>query len=176
MPDTPPPPPPPTKAKPRRIVGLSLGSTVKGGNGPAFGVGNTRMGKTEKTAAKPDEAKPLPKTKEKPPPQRVNRVATRVPTAECKLKRPLPKGPQLEPPYPKEYEAQELEARVVLELRISVDGRVKSAKVVKPSRYTKFNENAVATAKKQRFTPATCGGKPQELVISYAYKFEMPDS
>ncbi|MCB9651731.1 MAG: energy transducer TonB [Deltaproteobacteria bacterium] len=174
-PKEPPPPPPPDAPKPRRIVGLSLESTVQGGDGPAFGVGNTRMGETSRQAADPTEAKPLPKVAapDKPPP-RVNRVATRVPTEECKLKPPLPKGPRLEPAYPKDYEAQELASQVVLEVRIGADGQVMSARIVKDSPYPKFNENALSTIKKQRFTPATCDGEAREYVISYTYTFELP--
>ena len=175
-PKDPPPPPPPDAPKPRRIVGLSLESTVQGGSGPAFATGNTRMGETERTAASPAEATPLPKTtaRDEPPP-RVNRAATRVPTAECKLKEPLPRGPRLEPVYPREYEAQELEAQVLLELRIGTDGQVKEARVVRAAAYPKFNDNALATVKKQRFTPATCDGEAREFVISYKYTFKLPD-
>jgi protein TonB len=176
VPKDPPPPPPPDAPKPRRIVGLSLESTVQGGEGPAFGVGNTRMGSTARTAENPTEAKPLPKvTPQEAPPPRTNRVATRVPTAECKLQPPLPRGPRLEPAYPKDYEAQELAAQVVLEVRIGADGQVMSAQVVRASQYPKFNDNALATVKKQRFTPATCDGEAREFVISYTYTFKLPD-
>lgn len=178
--DPPPPPPPADKPPPRRIVGLSLGSTVKGGSGPSFSVGNTRMGQTAKTAADPNAAKTLPKTAAPPPktPPKVNRVATRVPTEECKLQQPRAKGPTLEPAYPKEYEAQELEAKVVLELRIGKDGRVMSAKVVKPSKYVKFNDNALKIVKRQRFTAASCKGRPgteRELTIPWTYTYVLPE-
>lgn len=180
VPKEPPPPPPPSdKPPPRRIVGLSLESTVQGGSGPSFGVGNTRMGQTAKTAASPTEAKPLPKTTAPPPPPpKTNRTATRVPTDDCKLQQPLPSGPTLEPNYPKEYEAQELEAKVVLELRIGKDGRVLDAKVIKPSQYVKFNDNALNIVKRQRFTPASCKGREgseRELTIPWTYTFVLPE-
>jgi len=49
-----PPPKEPDKKPPARIVGLSFESTVGEGNGegPAFALGNTRMGETDKFAAK----------------------------------------------------------------------------------------------------------------------------
>ena len=47
---------------PRRIVGLSLESTVVGGSGPSFAVGNTRMGKTADKAEDPEQVE-TPKKK-----------------------------------------------------------------------------------------------------------------
>lgn len=176
VPDTPP--PPPNKPPPRRIVGLSLESTVQGGNGPAFATGNTRMGSTERKAAKPSDVKPLAKTKAPPPSTKVNRRATRVPTEECKLLPPLPSGPRLEPPYPKAYEAQGVETRVVVELLVGKNGKVKRARVAKSAGYAEFDQAALGTAKKQSFTPARCKGKEgteRELTITLTYTFDLPD-
>lgn len=172
--DLPPPPPPSDKPPPRRLVGLSLGSTVKGGSGPSFALGNTRMGRTAKTAADAKDVKPLPKTAA---PKRVNRAATHVPTDGRKLVQPEVKGPKLEPAYPKAYEAQGLAGKVVLELRIGKDGRVMRAKVIKPSPHPEFNESALRTAKRQRFTAAYYKGQPdsaREFTISWTVYFEVP--
>ena len=74
------------KAQPARVVGLSFESTVGEGTGegegPAFAVGNTRMGETAKTAA---PAKDVPKQTINKGPTTVkpvaNAVATRIPVA-----------------------------------------------------------------------------------------------
>ncbi len=169
------PPPPSDKPPPRRLVGLSLGSTVKGGSGPSFALGNTRMGRTAKTAADAKDVKTLPKTAA---PKRVNRVATHVPTDGRKLVQPEVKGPKLEPAYPKAYEAQGLSGKVVLELRIGKDGRVLRAKVIKPSPHPEFNDSALRTAKRQRFTAAHYKGQPssaREFTISWTVFFEVPE-
>ena len=59
------PPKEPDKKPPPRIVGLSFESTVGEGNGegPAFAVGNTRLGETDKIAAKKEDV-----PKERPAP------------------------------------------------------------------------------------------------------------
>lgn len=166
-------PPPPTKPPPRRIVGLSMESTVNGGGGPAFAVGNTRMGETERVAEKPDEAKPLPKTTKPPPPAKTNRRAARVPTAgPGKIVPPKPLD-KVKPAYPEIYRAQNLEAKVIVQVTVGVDGRPKNARVIKPSQYEKFNEIALEAAKKWRFEPATRNGKPVELTIPLPFTFRI---
>ncbi len=173
--DAPPPPPPSDKPPPRRIVGLSLESTVGGGDGPAFAVGNTRMGATEKTAAEKTEVKELPKTNAPPPPPaKVNRRATRVPVANVKFVAPKYKK-RVEPNYPEEYRAQNLEGIVTVQVTVREDGRTADVKILKPSPYPKFNDAALAAAKATLFEPATRGGKPVKHTLSFSYRFTFSD-
>jgi protein TonB len=166
--------PPPKKKKARRIVGLNMSSTAKGGSGPAFAVGNTRMGRTAERAENPDDAQPLPKGRA---PRRKNRRATRLPIGAGgpKLTKPKYAGPRLEPEYPDDYRAQNLEAKITLEVTIGADGRVKKARVVKGSPYEKFEAAALATARRQRWVPAQRGGEPVRYTITYAYFFKLKD-
>lgn len=172
------PPEAPQKEKsppPRRIIGLNLESTVEGGSGPSFAVGNTRMGRTEKIAEDPDAAKPLPKGE---PTQRgQNQSATRIPAATSGgkgvtkpevLSRP-------EPEYPPMYEAQGLEADVKIRVRLDEAGRVVEASVVNPSPHEEFNANALANARKTRFSPATKDGKPIPWTLVYTVRFYLPE-
>jgi protein TonB len=179
---TPPPPPdpidtddpPPPDPKPqRRIVGLNLESTVAGNGGPSFAVGNTRMGRTERVAENPDEAKPLERPKEPPPP---NAVATRVPTAaKSVLVRPKPIGGMSEPSYPDLYQAQGLEADVGVRVRIDASGAVVEVEIVSPSQHPEFNESARRTAMAQRFSPATRDGAAIDFTITFTYRFRLVD-
>lgn len=169
--DVPPEPPPPQKKKPRRIVGLSLGSTTKGGGGPSFAVGNTRMGQTDTKAKKPEEIKKLT------PKAIKNRKATRVPIGlgGNGLSQPKYAGARLEPDYPDIYRAQNLEAKVTIEVTISPKGRVISARIVAGSPHPKFNKNALATARKQKWVPAKNNGTPIKFSITYSYFFTLKD-
>ncbi len=173
--DLPPEPtPPPKQDPPRRIVGLSLESTTEGAGGPSFGVGNTRMGKTERIAEDPTEAKPLEKPAQKILP--VNRAATRIPTASRSvLVKPKPIGGMREAPFPDLYKAQGLEADVTVRVRIDREGRVSEAEVVSAAAQPEFNRVATATARAQRFEPATRDGQAIEFTITFTYRFRLVD-
>ncbi len=180
---TAPPPPDPTDAPPeppkdppkkvRRIVGLNLESTAAGGDGPSFGVGNTRMGRSAETAEDPSAAKPIPKGS--PPP--AQRKATRAPVASGgpSIVKPKFAGPRLEPKYPDDYRAQGLEATVTVEIVIGADGRVKRSRIVSGSKHEKFQEAALLVAKKQRWVPAKRDGEPVEFTITIPYRFTLKD-
>lgn len=173
--DVPPEPPPPTdKPPPRRIVGLSLESTVGGGDGPAFAVGNTRMGTTERTAEDTKEVKSLPKTQAPPPPAKVNRAATRIPVADEKLVPPKYKK-RVEPKYPEAYRAQNLEGTVTVQLTVLEDGTTAEVKILKGSPYPEFNDAALAAARATTFEPATRGGKAVRHTLSFSYTFRFTD-
>lgn len=176
IPKEPPPPAPEPKKAPRRIVGLNLESTVEGGSGPGFAVGNTRMGKTAEKAEDPTEAKPLPKPQKKEIPPPANRAATRIPTKrEVKLVKPKPIGGMKTPPFPELYKAQGLEADVTVRVRIDATGKVTEVEIVAPSKHPEFNENAKKTARAQRFSPATRDGEPIEYTITFTYRFRLVD-
>ncbi|MBK6689042.1 MAG: energy transducer TonB [Deltaproteobacteria bacterium] len=174
-----PPPPEPPKAPPRRIVGLSLESTVGGGEGggPSFAVGNTRMGNTEKVAADAKQVTELPKDPTPPPPPPPNRVASRVPskgTDGPALVKPKRKSP-VKPGYPETLKAQGLEADVTVEVVLDTRGKVKTARVIAPSPYPEFNEAALASAKTEEFSPAERDGQPIEFTLTFTVRFRLTD-
>ena len=171
--DLPPEPPKePPKKQPRRIVGLSLESTVNG-KGPGFAVGNTRMGRTEDKAEDAKTVKKLDKIAPQPPP---NREATRIPgIGRGKIAAPAPRGGRIRPQYPKLLRAQNVEGNVTVEVRINKKGAVTSVRIIEGSRFEEFEQSALAAAKQQRWTPATQGGKPIAYTLTYTYRFRITD-
>ena len=181
-----PPPPPPDpvnqpekpQKKPRkirRVVGLSLGSTVKGGSGPSFAVGNTRMGVTKTEAQEAETIKKLPKTKEKIP--KANRSATRLPIGlgGPALTKPIQVRPVLEPQYPSEFRAQGLTVTIVISTTINSAGKATELKVIRGSKYPAFVEAALKTARRQRWKPAKRANKPIAYTITQTYTFRVKD-
>ena len=163
-------PPEPTKAPPRKIVGLDFSSTVSGGDGPGFATGNTRMGQTSGKAAKPKDVAPSNQL----PQEKVNRQAQFIPTSKAKLVKPKIKN-RIKPKYPPLYNEQQLIALVVIEVNVSKDGKVTSAKLLKKSKYDLFNQEALKAARNQKFAPATKDGVPIPFRIQLPYRFEPPD-
>src|SRR5206468_852910 len=128
--EAPPPPPkvapPPKIAPPPRVVGLSLESTVEGGGGPSFAVGNTRTGDTEKKAVAPSEVPPVPGPATRgpvapPPESKGNQVASRIPVAGVRYELPKRKH-ERKPPYPETPKSQGLEGDVTVLVKIDAEG------------------------------------------------------
>ncbi len=168
-------PPPPTAAEPPkapkkvpRIVGISMGSTVQGGSGPAFAIGNSRYGVTEKTAQKAVNEAPT----EEGPKKMVkrNRVASRIPVAGVKMERPKRKK-VIRPAYPEQYRSQGIEGKVTVELSIDSKGKVKKVRLVAPSQYQAFNDSAKKTAFLEDFEPALRDGEPVKYTLVFTYRF-----
>jgi periplasmic protein TonB len=166
------------RAKPVRVVGLSLDSTGAEGNGPAFAVGNTRMGDTDRKAVAPEAV--APPSAEAPPvaapsgPAATNQIATRIPVAGVKYVLPGRKHPR-KPPYPPTLKSQGLEADVMVMVNVGATGKVLSARVIKASPYPEFNEAARKAALDEEFEPATRDGVPIAYPLSYTYRFRLED-
>jgi periplasmic protein TonB len=159
----------PPKKPPVRVVGLSLESTTAGGNGPAFAVGDTRVGQTADRAASPhageagaagDVAVPR------------NRAATRIPAEGVKYTSPKMKR-KIEPIYPEMLKAQGLEADVTVLVSIGAGGEVIDVEIVKGSPYPEFNQAARATALKQEFEPELRDGVAIPSTLSWVYRFRL---
>ncbi|MEM6862756.1 MAG: TonB family protein, partial [Myxococcota bacterium] len=165
--------PPKEAPKPQRIVGLNLESTVSSGEGASFATGNTRMGVTRKAADAPG----VEKLRNNEPTQAgENRAATRIPAVSGDgegIERPRFEGGRLKPPYPDIYRSQALEANVTVAVRIGADGRVERVDIARGSPYPEFEEAAVGTAKKQRFTPAKKDGRAIPWTLTYTYRFRL---
>jgi protein TonB len=173
----PPPAAPPPKAKvaPVRVVGLSLESTGEGGDGPAFAVGDTRMGETDKTAVAPKESAPPPPAAAAPGPARSNQAASHLPVAGIKYEKPKPRKTP-EPEYPAELKSQGLEADVMVLASIDVDGKVTSVKVIKGSPYPAFDEAARVAVLTYEYEPATRDGVATTYQLSFTVRFRLKDN
>jgi periplasmic protein TonB len=160
--------PPPAKAPAapvRRTVGVSMESTVEGGQGPAFAVGASRMGETGDRAA-------LPRAPAEEVP--VNRVSTRFADADAPVVPPKRLDP-VAPEYPPLLREQGIEADVVVVVSIGVDGRVLDVKVATPAPQPSFNEAAIAAARRERFAPATRAGEAVPYTQRYTIRFRLND-
>ena len=167
------------KAPPARVVGLSFESTVGEGagegEGPAFAVGNTRMGETDKTAAL---AKDVPKqtinkgpTTVKPTP---NAVATRIPVAGVVFAQAKRKK-EVKPEFPPTLKTQGIEGDVPVIVWIDETGKVTAVKILKESPYPEFNEAAKKAAMADEFEPATRNGVPTATTLKYNVSFRLVD-
>jgi TonB family protein len=86
---------------------------------------------------------------------------------------PQPVATNAAPPYPEEARAAGLQGKVTLRLRIGVDGRVESLKVVVSSGTPSLDESALATVKQWRFEPARRLGRPVAMDVKTSVKFEI---
>jgi TonB family protein len=161
------------------VVGISLESTVEGGAGPSFAVGNTRMGRTGDRAEDPagvgklaPGAAGLPGAGSGPAPIGPNRISALVPSAGAVVVKPE-RLAAVEPRYPALLRAQGVEGSVGMMIRISAAGRVEEARVVKSSGYAEFDEAAREAALGERFSPATRDGEPIEYALKYTYRFRI---
>jgi TonB family protein len=165
-----------TEAPRRRVVGINFESTVTGGDGPAFAVGNTRMGTTGKVAEAAKDVAPIAGRTYRPGPKQPtgNRVSTVIPTAGVTLTKPKRLASE-EPQYPKLLKAQGIEGNVAVLIQISETGTVTSVKVVKGSGYPEFDKAAKAAALKARFSPAKRNGAPISYTLKYTYRFRVKE-
>ena len=158
------PPEPPKKI--RRIIGLSMESTVSGSGGPAFAVGNTQMGTTDKTAIDPNAI-------EKLDPSLRNKKATQLPIGGRLVK---PKRiAEVKPIYPDLLRTQGIEADVVVVVSIAPSGKVTAVKIAKASKYPEFNQEARRAAFKETFVPAKKDGVPTAYTLQYTYRFRLDE-
>jgi protein TonB len=150
-------PPQPEKPSPP-VVGLEKASTSSDGDGPAFAVGNTRMGTTETTAKDPNAVHELSKA---PAPTPVV-----VPPRRQRM---------VEPDYPAAYRDLGFEGEVILKVTIDVKGSPVSVEIVRPSPHAEFNRAAREAALSERFSPAMRDGQPIEFALTRKYTFKLTD-
>ena len=169
----------PQKKPPPRIVGLSFESTVGEGDGegPAFAVGNTRLGETDKVAAKKEDVpkeRPLPvHGTEKP--TVANQAATRIPSKGVTFTEAKYRGEVRKPPYPPTLKAQGVESDVEVLVFIDATGKVTMVKLLHESPYPEFNEAARKAALAQEWEPASRNGEPMASTKKYSYRFRLTD-
>jgi periplasmic protein TonB len=147
---TPPPTADPPKEPPRRIVGIDMESTTVGGDGPAFAVGNTRMGETSRVAQDPTAVEALAPTFT--PPRRTRPV---------------------EPKYPPQLRAAGVEGDVGLHVEIDADGHVLHVSVSTPSDHDEFDRAAEAAAAASTYEPAKVNGVAVAHAIDFTVRFRL---
>jgi periplasmic protein TonB len=159
---------PPTT--PRRVVGLSLESTVTAGSGPAFAIGNTRTGETGDKAAEPADVRPMGGSPAAA--KGSNAAADFVPTGDAAVVKPRRLAePRLD--YPAALKAQGIEGDVAVLIRIGADGAVGDVRIVKSSGVQELDAAARAAAQRERFSPATRDGEAIEYTLKYTYRFRI---
>jgi TonB family protein len=173
------PPKEPDKKPPPRIVGLNFESTVGegSGDGPSFAVGNTRLGETDKIAAKKED---VPKERPAPvagteKPTVANQAATRIPSKGVTFGEAKYRGNAVKPDYPPTLKAQGVEADVEVLVFIDAAGKVTMVKILHESPYPEFNEAARKAALAQEWEPATRNGEPMPSTKKYSYRFRLTD-
>jgi periplasmic protein TonB len=162
---------------PRRIVGLSLESTVEG-SGPSFATGTSRLGQTDTRAIDPNQAKRAPASGSAPAaapqPGSTQRAASHIPTRDTEFEKPKRLKPN-RPEFPAALKAQGIEGDVTVRVDIAESGVVTSVTIVRSSGYPAFDEAAKRAATSERFAPAVRDGKPVPFSLSYSYRFRIED-
>jgi protein TonB len=162
---------------PRRIVGLSLESTVEG-SGPSFATGTSRAGRTDTRAVDPTQARRAPVAEPAastaPQPGSGQRVASHIPTRDAQFEKPKRLRPN-RPEFPPALKAQGIEGDVTVRVDIAANGAVTSVTIVQSSGYPAFDEAARRAATSERFAPAIRDGNPVPFSLSYSYRFRIQD-
>jgi periplasmic protein TonB len=162
---------------PKRIVGLSLESTVEG-KGPAFATGTSRLGQTDTRATDPTQAQrapaPAPGSASAPQPGSAQRAAAHIPTRDTQFEKPKRLKPN-RPEFPAALKAQGVEGDVTVRVDIAASGAVTSVTIVQSSGYPAFDDAAKRAAASERFAPAIRDGKPVPFSLSYSYRFRIED-
>jgi len=156
-------PPPPNEAPPKDakvdapvMVGLTKSSTTEAGDFAAP-VGNTLYGAAPQVAPSPDDVHAY-KAPRYVPPGQVTHLPERL--------------AEVRPRYPEEALRLELEAEVVLLLRVDATGQVTSVKVVRGAGHG-FDQAAIEAARQLRFKPGSVGGEAVATDVSYTYTFRL---
>lgn len=86
---------------------------------------------------------------------------------------PQPVATNMAPPYPEEARAAGLQGKVTLRLRIGVDGRVESLKILTSSGTPSLDESARTAVKQWRFEPARRLGRPVAMDVKTSVSFQI---
>lgn len=157
----------PPKPRPRLIAGLSMSSTVKGGAGPSFGVGNTAMGTPDQVAAgRVSPVKGHPNIRQDQGP------AGPVTAPHRAVRRPAKLLRKAMPEYPRAARQQGIEGNIVLSLVIDDQGRVVKVRVIKGLGHG-LDEAAVSAVRKTRWSPATLDGHPVRTTRRFNVRFTL---
>lgn len=171
---------PAPSARKRAVVGITMESTVTGGSGPAYAVGNTRMGSTAAVQSS-QKIEKLTKSRQrsgsggsgsKEVAAPVNKAATFIPTVSSNFTRPK-RLSSVELPYPPELRQKGIEGNVMVLIVINEQGEVQKVRILKSSGYEAFDQAALNAAKKELYSPAKRDGKAVEYNLKYTYRFRI---
>lgn len=81
----------------------------------------------------------------------------------------------LRPIYPPALRAQRLEGNVTVRVRIDAIGQVVDARIVAAAPADTFEAAALASARQERFRPATRDGRPAPYTLTFTYRFRIED-
>ncbi|MBN2715866.1 MAG: energy transducer TonB, partial [Deltaproteobacteria bacterium] len=162
----------------RAMVGITMSSTVTGGSGPAYAVGNTRMGTTAQVQSA-EKIEVLGKGRvsgaggeSEPQAPAINRPATFIPTVSSNFSRPK-RLSEVALPYPQELKSKGIEGNVMVLIVIDEKGVVQKVRILKSSGYREFDEAALKAAREEVYSPAVKDGKAVEYNLKYTYRFRM---
>jgi periplasmic protein TonB len=160
----------------RAVVGIEMSSTVKGGAGPSYAVGNTRMGATAASQSFEKIEKLTKGTQSGKGGGDVaatsNRTATFIPTVSSNFTRPK-RLQSVDLPYPPSLKSKGIEGNVVVLIVIDEQGTVQKVRILKSSGYREFDEAAMKAAQKELYSPAQRDGQAVEYNLKYTYRFRM---
>jgi protein TonB len=77
------------------------------------------------------------------------------------------------PHYPRMARRRNYQGTVVLDVRVTLDGRVARVRIAKSSGYSVLDKSAVKSVKGWHFTPAMQGGKPFEMWVRVPVRYEL---
>jgi protein TonB len=151
----------------KEVFGVDVATVAGGasGGGMRVRVGNTLMKTPEKEFTPAAEVKPY---RPAPPPPR----PAPVPAFKLTERPVLVNGVKV--PYPEEARRQEIEGKVLLQLEIDEQGRVRFVKILSGPGFG-LNEAAAEAARSFEFRPGTIGGRPVATWITFTYTFVLED-
>ncbi len=154
-----PPPKPQPEKKPveaaRKVFGVSRNAITSDEPGPGVDV---KQGNTVATA--PDEKKLNDS----------DATSLPIPTDEYLVSKMPSVAAEVRIPYPPEAREKKIEGKVVMELLIDAEGKVRSATVLSGPGFG-LNEAALEAIYRFKFKPAEVDGKPVAVKIPYTYNF-----
>lgn len=150
------------------VVGLTMSSTVRGGRGPKFGVGNTLMGTVERKARTPQAGSLVYNTQDRDEAGDTSilySTGSKERTEAKLLTKTVPN-------YPYRARSEGIEGVIVLALTINPKGRVEAVRLIKGLGHG-LDESALTAARKTIWKPATIGGQPVRTVRRYNVRFTL---
>ena len=78
------------------------------------------------------------------------------------------------PAYPEHARKKSIQGTVWLQVKVSAEGKVKNARVMKNStKSSELEDAALAAVKKWEFKPATKNDKPVEVTVTIPFQFKL---
>lgn len=157
--------PPPVDAAPEPQLGISAGSTVEGGDGPAFQTGDSLAG--------PTGGDGLARELLGREPERDERPEHLVMTGDTVDTQPVPFPSNRPPATPPKARQRGIGGHVLVRMLIGQDGAVQEVQVLEASPPGLFEGEVMEVVPTWRFTPATYQGQPVVMRVDQTIRFEV---